>query len=164
VSSAGEPSISRRDLGLPTISAATFVVLAIALSLFQLYLSGVRPIGLFYERAFHLAIIQVLAVLLFPTKGREMPGVRSGLAWTVDATLIAGSIFAALYLTLNLDAIVGRAGAWNGTDVFAGVVAVVTLLEASRRALGWPISFIAVCFIGYGYVGPALPGGLRHGG
>ena len=164
MSSAGEPSIPRRDLGLPTFSGATFVVLAIALSLFQLYLSGVRPIGLFYERAFHLAVIQVLAFLLFPTKGRETPGVRSGLAWTVDATLITGSIFAALYLTLNLDAIVGRAGAWEGADVFAGVVAVVTLLEACRRALGWPISFIAVCFIGYGYAGPALPGLLRHGG
>ena len=163
MSSAGEPSIARRDLGLPTFSAATFVVLAIALSLFQLYLSGVRPIGLFYERAFHLAVIQVLAFLLFPTKGRETSG-RRGLAWTVDATLIAGSIFAALYLTLNLDAIVGRAGAWEGTDVFAGGVAVVTLLEACRRALGWPISFIAVCFIGYGYAGPALPGLLRHGG
>ena len=162
MSSGGEPSIPRRDLGLPTFSAATFVVLAIALSLFQLYISGVRPLGLFYERAFHLAGVQVLAFLLFPTKGREkLPG---GLAWTVDATLIAGSIFAALYLTLNLDAIVGRAGAWNGTDVLAGGVAVVTLLEASRRAVGWPISFIAVCFIGYGYAGPVLPGVLRHGG
>ena len=40
----------------------------------------------------------------------------------------------------------------------------VTLLEASRRAVGWPISFIAVCFIGYGYAGPVLPGVLRHGG
>ena len=171
MSSAGGPSIARRDLGLPTFSAATFVVLAIALSLFQLYISGVRPIGLFYERAFHLAVIQVLAFLLFPTKGRSFPiqvpggpGVRSRMAWTVDAALIAGSIFAALYLTLNLDAIVNRAGAWSGTDVLAGVVGVVTLLEASRRALGWPISFIAACFIGYGYAGPALPGVLRHGG
>ena len=171
MSSAGGPSIARRDLGLPAFSAATFVVLAIALSLFQLYISGVRPIGLFYERAFHLAVIQVLAFLLFPTKGRsfpiQVPGgprVRSRTAWTVDAALIAGSIFAALYLTLNLDAIVNRAGAWSGTDVLAGVVGVVTLLEASRRALGWPISFIAACFIGYGYAGPALPGVLRHGG
>ncbi len=171
MSSAGGPSIARRDLGLPAFSAATFVVLAIALSLFQLYISGVRPIGLFYERAFHLAVIQVLAFLLFPTKGRSFPiqvpggpGVRSRMAWTVDAALIAGSIFAALYLTLNLDAIVNRAGAWSGTDVLAGVVGVVTLLEASRRALGWPISFIAACFIGYGYAGPALPGVLRHGG
>ena len=176
MSSAGGPS--RRDLGLPAFSAATFVVLAIALSLFQLYISGVRPIGLFYERAFHLVVIQVLAFLLFPTKGRASPrkgrsfpiqgpgepGVRSRIAWTVDAALIAGSIFAALYLTLNLDAIVNRAGAWSGTDVLAGVVAVVTLLEASRRALGWPISFIAACFIGYGYAGPVLPGVLRHGG
>ena len=82
----------------------------------------------------------------------------------MDAALIAGSLSAALYLTLNLDVIVSRAGAWSGTDVLAGTVAVVTLLEASRRALGWPISFIAACFIGYGYVGPFLPGVLRHGG
>ncbi len=164
MSSAGEPSIPRRDLGLPAFSAGTFVVLAIVLSLFQLYLSGIRPIGLFFERTFHLGLIQVLAFLLFPTKGRGKSRVRNGLAWTVDATLIAGSIFAALYLALNLDAIVGRAGAWSGTDVLAGGVAVVTLLEACRRALGWPISFIAVCFIGYGYAGPVLPGVLRHGG
>ncbi len=166
MTAAGESSIPRRNLGLPNFSATTFVVLATALSLFQLYISGVRPIGLFYERAFHLAVIQVLAFLLFPTKGagRGESGVRRRIAWTVDAVLIAGSIFAALYLTLNLDAIVNRAGAWSGTDVLAGVVAIVTLLEASRRALGWPISFIAACFIGYGYAGPALPGVLRHGG
>ena len=171
MSPAGEPSIPRRDLGLPTFPAATFVAVAIALSLFQLYISGIRPVGLFYERAFHLAAIEVLAFLLFPTKGRALPiqgregrALRSRMAWTVDGALIASSIFAALYLTLNLDAIVNRAGAWSGTDVLVGGVAVVTLLEASRRAVGWPISFIAVCFIGYGYAGPALPGVLRHGG
>ena len=171
MSRTGEPSIPRRDLGLPTFSAATFVVLAIVLSLFQLYISGIRPLGLFYERAFHLAVVQVLAFLLFPIKGRVSPTagpgeqrVRRGVARAVDAALIAGSLSAALYLTLNLDVIVNRAGAWSGTDVLAGTVAVVTLLEASRRALGWPISFIAACFIGYGYGGPFLPGVLRHGG
>jgi TRAP transporter 4TM/12TM fusion protein len=171
VNPGGGPSIPRRDLGLPKFSAATFVVLAIALSLFQLYISGVRPIGLFYERGFHLALVQVLAFLLFPTKGHgsatQGPGDPRGrgvMAWSVDTVLIAGSIFAGLYLTINLDAIVNRAGAWSGADVFAGVVAVATLLEAARRALGWPISFIATCFIGYGYAGPFLPGVLRHGG
>jgi TRAP transporter 4TM/12TM fusion protein len=167
----GRPSIPRRDLGLPTFSTAAFVVLAIALSLFQLYISGVRPIGLFYERGFHLAVVQVLAFLLFPTKAllftttdSGASGARRGIALTVDALLIAGSVFSAVYLTFNLDAIVNRAGAWNGTDVLAGTVAVVTLLEACRRALGWPISFIATLFIGYGYAGPLLPGVLRHGG
>ena len=170
MSTAGRSSIARRDLGLPAFPAAAFVAIALALALFQLYLSGVRPIGLFYERGFHLAAVQVLAFLLFPTKRRFSaktgggPGSRGGIAWTVDAVLIAGSIFAALYLTLNLDAIMSRAGARTGLDVVAGVVAVVTLLEACRRALGWPISFIAACFIGYGYAGPFLPGVLRHGG
>ena len=135
MTSAGGASIGRRNLGLPGFSAGTFVVLAIALSLFQLYISGIRPLGLFYERAFHLALIQVLAFLLFPSKGRSLP-TRSRMAWALDVALIAGSIFAALYLTLNLDAIVNRAGAWSATDVFAGVVAIVTLLEASRRTVG----------------------------
>ena len=164
MSSTGGASIPRRDLGLPAFSARTFVILAIVLCVFQLYISGVRPLGLFYERAFHLSVVQVLAFLLFPTGGGGEPRGRRAIAWALDAALIAGSIFAALYLTLNLDAIVGRAGAWSGPDVAAGVVAIVTLLEASRRALGWPISFIATCFIGYGYAGPFLPGVLRHGG
>ena len=159
-----KPPISRRDLGLPIFSARTFVVLAIALSLFQLYISGVRPVGLFYARGFHLAVVQVLAFLLFPSKGRVKQGIWGGMAWTVDAAFIGGSIFAALYLTLNLDGIVSRAGAWSAVDVLAGTAAVVTLLEASRRALGWPISLIAVSFIGYAYAGPFLPGVLRHGG
>ena len=159
-----EPPISRRDLGLPTFPAGTFIVLAIALSLFQLYISGVQSVGLFYERGFHLAVIQVLAFLLFPMRGRVKQGMQGGMAWMVDAAFIVGSIFAALYLTLNLDAIVSRAGAWSAIDVLAGTVAVVTLLEACRRALGWPISLIAVSFIGYAYAGPFFPGVLRHGG
>ena len=132
MSSTGGASIPRRDLGLPTVSATTFVVLAIVLSLFQLYISGVRPLGLFYERTFHLSVIQVLAFLLFPTGGRGEPKGQSGIAWALDATLIAGSIFAALYLTLNLDAIVGRAGAWSGADVVAGVVAVSGARRSTR--------------------------------
>lgn len=157
-------SIDRRELGLPATPAAAFVLLAVVLSLFQLYISGVRPVGLFFERGFHLAVVQVLAFLLFPTRGRREDGGPKVRAWLVDGVLIAGSVFAALYLTINLDAIVGRAGTWTSLDVFAGVVCVATLLEASRRALGWPISVIALAFIAYAYAGPYLPGLLRHGG
>lgn len=164
MSSAPGPPIPRRDLGLPALAAAAFVLFAVVLSLFQLYAAGVRPVGLFYQRGFHLALVQVLAFLLFPTKGRGERGVKGRLAWTLDAIFIAGSAFAALYLTLNLDAIVSRAGAWSSLDVVAGIVGVVTLFEASRRALGWPICLIAALFIGYAYAGPFLPGLLRHRG
>ncbi len=155
---------SRRDLGLPALAAGTFVLLAVALSSFQLVVS-MRPVGLFYERGVHLALVEVLAFLLFPWPGRHLrSGARWLAAWLIDALLIASAIGTALYLTVNLDAIVARAGFPSPLDVAAGVMATVTLLEASRRALGWPIALIGLLSIVYAYVGPFLPGVLRHGG
>jgi TRAP transporter 4TM/12TM fusion protein len=77
---------------------------------------------------------------------------------------MGGSVLAAAYLIGNLDAIVGRAGAWSTTDLLVGIVAVVTLLEASRRVLGWAIALIGALFVAYAYLGPFLPGLLGHGG
>lgn len=157
-------AIARRDLNLPVFAAGAFVLFAVALSLFQLYTAGVRPVGLFYQRGFHLAAVEVLAFLVFPSRGRRASGVARVLAWTVDGLFMVAAAATALYLTLNLDAVVGRAGLPNQVDIVAGVVAVAVLLEASRRALGWAISLIAVVFVAYAYVGPFLPGLLRHGG
>ena len=140
------------------------MLLAVGLSLFQLFTAGVRPVGLFYQRGIHLALVEVLAFLLFASPGRRGSGAARARAWLVDALLMAAAVATALYLTLNLDAIVERAGTPSALDVAAGGVATVTLLEASRRALGWPIALIGLVSIVYAYVGPYLPGVLRHGG
>lgn len=153
-----------RELSLPAAATAAFIVLAVALSLFQLFTSGVRPVGLFYQRGFHLAAVQILAFLVFPSRGRNGHGTARVLAWIVDGLFMAAATATALYLTVNLDAIVARAGTPSPIDIVAGVVAVGVLLEASRRALGLAISLIAVVFVVYAYTGPFLPGLLRHGG
>ena len=155
----------RRDLGLPALAAGLFVLLAVGLSLFQLFTAGVRPVGLFYQRGLHLALVEVMAFILFPAPARTAAGFpRRISAWAVDGAFIASSVVTALYLTVNLDAIVSRAGVPTLTDTIIGVAAVLTLLEASRRVLGWAISAIAVVFVAYAYLGPFLPGILRHGG
>jgi len=164
VTTAGSAARPARDLNLPALTTAAFVVLAVALSLFQLFTAGVRPVGLFYQRGFHLAAVEILAFLVFASRGRRKEGAARAVAWAVDGLFMAGAAASALYLTVNLDAIVGRAGAPEPLDIVAGIVAVVVLLEASRRALGLAISLIAVVFVGYAYLGPYLPGLLRHGG
>jgi TRAP transporter 4TM/12TM fusion protein len=161
---AGVGSTPGRNLGLAPAAAAAFVLVAVALSLFQLITSGVRPVGLFYQRGFHLAAVEVLAFLFFASPLRRRAGARKAVGWTVDVILMGAAMASALYLTINLDAIVGRAGAPTPMDIGAGVVAILVLLEAGRRALGWTISLIAVVFIAYAYLGPWLPGLLRHGG
>ena len=144
---------------------------AIGLSLFQLYTSGFTALNLFYQRGIHLALILVLAFLLFPVFGKERG--RGILGWLIDGAFIVGSAYAGFYLVYYLDDIINRAGFWTQTDIIVGVVAVVTLLEASRRVIGLFITVIGLIFILYAMAGPRgtvpflgnfLPGILEHRG
>ena len=48
-------------------------IVAIALSLFQLYAAGVQPLGLFFQRPIHLGFILVLCFLIYPVFGTRPP-------------------------------------------------------------------------------------------
>ncbi|SDH48908.1 TRAP transporter permease [Roseospirillum parvum] len=141
---------------------------AVALSLFQMYGAGIEPLGLFYQRGIHLAFIMVLAFLVFPLRRR-----RGWLSWLVDLAFLGGAVLSGFYLTYYLDDIFNRAGFWTTTDVVVGAIAVLTLLEASRRAIGLGMTLIGVAAILYALAGPRgalpwlgelLPGILAHRG
>jgi len=46
-------------------------VLAIGLSLFQLYTAGIKNLGAYYLRGIHLSVILTLVFLLFPAFGKN---------------------------------------------------------------------------------------------
>ena len=43
-------------------------------------------------------------------------------------------------------------------DIIVGVVGILMLLEATRRALGPPLMIVAAVFIAYSLFGPYMPG------
>ncbi len=152
-----------------TIGLAIGVV-AVALSLFQLYGAGIEPLGLFYQRSIHLAFIMALTFLMFPVFGSRG---RGPVGWLIDAAFFAAAVASGWYIVWNLDAIFDRAGFWSETDIWMGIVVTVTVLEASRRAIGLPMTLIGVVAILYGFAGPRgalpwlgewLPGILAHRG
>ena len=49
-------------------------------------------------------------------------------------------------------------------DVLMGSILLVGLLEATRRAMGWPLPIIALVFMAYAMFGPYFPGLLKHAG
>ncbi|WP_435101842.1 TRAP transporter permease [Arhodomonas sp. AD133] len=146
-------------------------LIGVGLSLFQLYTAGVEPLGLFYQRSIHLALIMMMAFLIFPVGGiRRRRGV---IGWIVDIAFFGGAVLSGFYLCYNLDAIFYRAGFWNQTDIIVGVIATITLLEASRRAVGLGMTVIGCIAIVYVLAGPRgalpwfsdlLPGVLGHRG
>jgi TRAP transporter 4TM/12TM fusion protein len=155
----------------PWLVAKLIIVLSVGLCLFQLYGAGIQPMSLFYQRSIHLAFIMMIAFLMFPAFGRHKERGISGAL--IDTAFFAAAIVSGFYITLNLDAIFARAGFWTQTDIAIGVLAVVTLLEASRRVVGLGITIIGLVFIVYALAGPRgslpwvgewMPGILSHRG
>ncbi|WP_409525763.1 TRAP transporter permease [Nitrincola sp. MINF-07-Sa-05] len=145
-------------------------LVALALSLFQLYSAGIQQLGLFYQRGTHLALVLMLAFLIFP----PMHGRRRGLlTWPIDILFFAAAAYSGFYLVFYLDEIIGRAGFWNQTDIVVACMTTVVVLEASRRAVGLGLTIIGIIAILYALAGPRgtlpwigewLPGILNHRG
>ena len=155
----------------PRIVLWCITVVAVGLSLFQLYSAGIQPLGLFYQRSIHLALIMLLAFLIFPAFGQKRK--RGVVGWGIDCVFLAGAMVTGGYLVLNLDAIFSRAGFWNDTDILVACIATVTVLEASRRAVGFGMTVIGLLAIIYAFAGPRgelpwlgewMPGILSHRG
>lgn len=146
-------------------------LLAIGLSLFQLYAAGIQPMGLFYQRSIHLALVMMLAFLIFPVFGpHRRRGVLGGL---IDTVFFGAAFLSGFYLSFYLDEIIARAGFWNQTDIVVGCIATITVLEASRRAVGLGMTIIGLIAIAYAFAGPRgelpwladlLPGIMAHRG
>ncbi|WP_339934628.1 TRAP transporter permease [Vreelandella glaciei] len=155
----------------PRMVLWSITIVAVGLSLFQLYSAGIQPLGLFYQRSIHLALIMMLAFLMFPAFGPTRK--RGVLGWGLDVVFLAGAVLTGGYLVFNLDEIFSRAGFWSDTDILVACIATVTVLEASRRAVGFGMTVIGFLAIVYAFAGPRgelpwlgewMPGILEHRG
>ncbi len=131
---------------------------AISLSLFQLYTAGIQPLGLFYQRTAHLGFVLFLAFLIFPVFGQTRK--RGVLGWIIDAGFLTAAFLSGFYIIWYLDDIIARAGWWTSTDIMVGIICIIAVLEASRRAVGLGLTIIGAIAILYALAGPrgALPG------
>ncbi|WP_232697728.1 TRAP transporter permease [Brevibacillus daliensis] len=137
----------------------TFIGL-IVFSLYQLSTSLFLILPVQIHRSIHLAFGLGLIYLLFPatTKGNKQ---KLGI---VNLILCFLSLFVTLYWVVNYESLVTRAGNYTSLDMFVGGLAIVLVLEAARRVVGWPITTIAAIFLLYTYFGAYMPGFLEHSG
>lgn len=132
----------------------------ISFTLFQLYTGIFGVLDAMLQRAVHLAFGLSLVYLLYPSRkswSREkMHVVDLGLA------ILAAGVN--LYVVYFYQELIFRAGRVTTMDMVVGVLAVLLVLEAARRVIGWPMVIIALMFITYALVGPYIPGPLAHRG
>ena len=128
----------------------TFVsALAVGLSLYSLYwvLFVVQP--QVYRVSF-LLVSLVLSFLVFPGWRRAA---RPG---PVDWLFAAASVAALAWPLIDFSRFVYRAANPLAADLLLGTVAILLVLEATRRAVGWILPATAIVFLVYAWAGPAL--------
>ncbi len=154
----------------PRLVLRAITVVGIALSLFQLYAAGVKPLGLFFQRPIHLGFILVLCFLIYPVTGSRRP--RGTIGWAIDGVLIACGVLVGFWVPFNIDTI-ANAITPRQIDVIVGVITTVVVLEAARRAVGLGMTIIGTCAVAYAFAGRRgelpwladwLPGILNHRG
>ncbi len=136
-------------------------IIAVAWSLFQLSISSWLLLDSIAIRAIHLAFALVLLFLNIPFFKKPKPffkflSARDHISWNDYLCAALGAI-SALYLYFEWEGIANRSGMPTTTDVVFGVILLVLLLDAARRALGPALSIIAIVFSLYAYFGPYMP-------
>ena len=140
---------------------------AVGWSLFQLWYASPLPFALGFgvlndtqARSWHLAIGLFLAFLAYPAFRSSSRARVPAVDW---ALAVVGG-FCAAYIALFANELAQRPGQPTGADIVVASVGVLLVLEATRRAVGWPMAALAVVFIGYIFLGPYMPEAIQHKG
>jgi len=143
--------------------AVTIGVIAAAFTLFHLVVSFRGGLSTLQQVYIHLGFALVLVFLTRPSL--TPTSAFRHLRWVIDLPLVAASVAISSYPVLYFMDISTR-GAGNPTEfsVALGVIAVVLVLEATRRMVGWALPILAGVSILYAFLGPHMPGLLAHRG
>ncbi|MGD8429434.1 MAG: TRAP transporter permease [Ectothiorhodospiraceae bacterium] len=155
---------ARQPIGVP---GKMLVIVPLVWSLFQIWYASPLPfilhIGVFNSteaRSIHLAFAIFLAFTGFPASKRSP---RDHIPIHDWVFALVGA-FAAAYLFTFYNQLADRPGNPTTYDIVTGVVGMLLLLEATRRALGPPLMIVALVFLTYTFAGPYMPDVIAHKG
>ena len=156
----------------PTLPPASVIVkwLLIILSGFHYYTAGFGLLRETTHRGVHLAFVLGLIFLVFAAFKSDADTTVSksrlsiGGVPLVDWLLGLACAASVMYIPYVFDDLAFRVGNPDTMDVVMGSVLFITLLEATRRSMGWPLPLIALGFTAYALAGPYFPGLLKHAG
>jgi TRAP transporter 4TM/12TM fusion protein len=99
-----------------------------------------------------------------PDERLERPGNgQSDNPGVLDWALAAAAVVVIAWPLLDFDAFVRRAVRPTTTDIALGLAAIVLVLEATRRTVGWVLPAVCLTFLAYAYYGNLIPVGYLLG-
>jgi TRAP transporter 4TM/12TM fusion protein len=126
---------------------AVVAIIAIAMSLYHMYVAGFGPPEAYIFRGTHLLFTMTLIFLLYPLKP------EAGWGWRITDLVLLGASWAfILHIFLNYEYITNRIiyiDELTLRDKVYATLAILIVLEATRRVLGCALSLTAIGFLAY---------------
>lgn len=109
-----------------------------------------------------VAVIVAVSILSLPLEAFR--GSRTRISWR-DWIMAAVAASVSIYFVVFFEEIfIRRVGEPIGRDFMMGVLAIIVVVEATRRTMGLSLPIIGVLSLLYGMLGPYLPDILAHRG
>ena len=134
---------------------------ALVLALFSIYTAFFGVFSDMIQRSFHLALVMVL---IFTGRGALHKSSSPLPSLIIDVLLLLTGFGVLIYHVIFFNEVAGRWGELTELEFWFGILCIGTLLEATRRSIGWPIVILSLVFLAYAFLGPYLPGLLNHRG
>jgi TRAP transporter 4TM/12TM fusion protein len=131
------------------------------LALFHIYAAATLPLAPQLQRSIHLAFGMGLIFLLYPSRKGDFRQVAP--RW-YDVILALAGFAAGMYHVIFYEELLTRTGVHTMPDLVVAGVAVLLVLEATRRVVGRPMVVVAASFLAYALWGNYLPGLFSHRG
>jgi TRAP transporter 4TM/12TM fusion protein len=147
---------------LAGVTAQLFLIICLAWATFHLLIASeaisMPPHQL---RAIHLACGMIVCFMLIPASKRFSPrGRLSVMDWMLIATVAA----TLGYTYFRYPTLIRMGGRYDPIDIWMGVIGMVLLFEAARRAVSPGLVALAAIAMAYAYFGQYFPGGMAHAG
>lgn len=146
------------------------MTIAILLSIFQvIFTGGFAILDSHLLRAIHLSTVMALIFLYFPGYKDDDPAAKKNILKCINIVLVLLSFSSAYYVFTELETLQMRMRYLDEVtqkDIIYGVIAILLVLETTRRTSGWSLVLIALFFIFYGLYGHTaiFPEAIRHTG
>ncbi|QPC89877.1 TRAP transporter permease [Mesorhizobium sp. INR15] len=161
------PEIAAEDEpveGLPPgfgegIAGKAAFLIAVAFSVFQIYVAAYGSIPSQVVRAMHVGFLLLLGFGLIANL-RTKSAAAKAIFWALGLLGFGTGLYNWVFYT----DLIRRSGFLTTPDLVVGTVLVVLVFEAARRLMGLPLAVIAFIFLAYCFVGNHLPPPLIHRG
>jgi len=147
---------NERPKAMGDLTSKIISLASVALALFHLYTGVFGASSAMLQRGVHWAVLSTMVFLIYPLKA----GTRTRSA--LDYVMAGLSTATGLYALVSWKRVAADAEVTNKTDLVMGVLAIILVLEVTRRVVGKPLMLVGTAFLAYAYFGAWLPGYFGH--